>query len=368
MKFIPSKEKQDEDEIAGDHAEKIDIPEFQRVFRDFVRGEEDSLIGPIDHQPQANRRSRDPNDEPNQQSDVIAFVHPDFVVGPEVLPHEGEHRGPKTAHRRHHQVEHLACCSIAELGGHAYEHRPVRGAVEADDRGLHDDDPDFQDRELQSHGQAVLQVAEDEGKRNLPIGFSDSHPWVADRGVNHGSESRKGLGDDGSPCASGDAPMEDDDEQQIEPDVQKRGDDEKEEWGERVPIGTENAEDHIEESGGEGANVKHGDVGLRRFVFRLHRSAARSAFQSNPVQKGVDQRQGDQSQDHRGDRGQNDLGQIAFPRPRFVSGPESLRGHNRISAGGANRELHDDPNRWGGAVDASHFRLTEVLSNDDRIG
>ena len=282
------------------------------------------------------------------------------VPGAEILGGEAGHGGAETVEGRHQQVIELGGRAEAVLGRGA-DHGAVLH-VELHHHALHHDDAHGQHGELQPQGHALDQVPRHLVPGEAPVGLRQPQLGIAAEGVEEAAHGADELGRHGGEGRPGHAPAEAQDEKEVQPHVQDRGEEEEGQGRGGIPHAPQEGADEVIEELGSDAREDHRAVGVGRPV-----DLAALGGDVDPGQHGIEKGQGQGRQQHRQDAGEQELHGERPADAGVVMGAHPAGGDGAEARADAEGELQEDEDQGGGVVDPGHLLGRQGLAHDGGV-
>ena len=283
-----------------------------------------------------------------------------MVARTEVLRGEAGHRRAEAVERRHKKIVELvrrAEAVLRRVGDHFTAKR-----IELHDDALHHDDADGKDRELQSERNALNEMSRNVAPCDAPVLAVQSQLGILQKGIEKAAERADELrrnGGDGCAC---DAPVEREDEEQIQPHVEDRREKQERERRGAVAHAAQARADEVIEKLRADAAEEDGAVGIGRAVDLPARGR-----DVDPREHGVEQRQR-QRREHGGQRrGEDDLRRHGAANARAVARADKARRHGAEARARAEGELQEDHRERGGVVHTGDLARRQRLTDNGGV-
>ena len=315
-------------------------------------------VAPCQQQTRARRQNRQNGHHAQrlQRTPANAVV----LTCAQILRREAGHGAAQRVHGRGHQIEQPVGRTEAVLRRVGHHHTVPH--IELHHAALHDDDAHRQHGELQAKGNAADQVPLHIQHGDAPVGSVQPQHRITDKGVDKAADGADELRQHRGAGRTGHAPAEGQDEQQVQPHVQYRGEQQEHQRRHRVAHGPQERADKVIEQLRADAREDDGAVGVRRGVYlvvvRRH---------VDPRQHGIQQHQRQGRQCHRQRRRQKDLRGQRAPHPALVVHAHIVGRDDAEARADAEGELQKDEHQRIGIVDTGYLGGGQRLTNDGRV-
>ena len=315
-------------------------------------------VAPCQQQTRARRQNRQNGHHAQrlQRAPANAVV----LTCAQILRREAGHGAAQRVHGRGHQIEQPVGRAKAVLRRVGHHHAVPH--VELHHAALHDDDADGQHGELQAKGNAAGQVPFHIHHGDAPVLPVQAQHRIAHKGVDKAADGADQLRQHrGKGCARH-APAEHQNERQIQPHVQHRGEQQEQQRCHGIAHGAQEGADEVVKQLRADTGEDDGAVGVRRGVHLVV-----GGRHVDPRQHGIQQHQRQGRQCHRQRRRQKDLRGQRAPHPALVVHTHIVRGDDAEACADAEGELQKDEHQRIGIVDAGHLGGGQRLTNDGRV-